>query len=84
MSLTGSVSGAKSIIKSPRRMTIMPSYDQVLHSSHFADEGSEQDLLLDIPSNGSFPLAELLLPTSSFGAQASTSSSSAYPYFVRP
>lgn len=56
---------------------------QVLDSSHFTYENSEQGLLLDIPSNGSFPQAELLLPISSFDAQASTSSSSVYPYFVR-
>ncbi|KAK6146396.1 hypothetical protein DH2020_020265 [Rehmannia glutinosa] len=57
---------------------------KVFDSSHFADESCEQDLLLDVPSNGSFPQAELLHPTSSFGAQASTSSSSVYPYFVHP
>ncbi|KAI3453455.1 hypothetical protein Pfo_010118 [Paulownia fortunei] len=102
-------SGAKAIMRSPRRVMMTSSYDQeelidkgcfffspkslfsshnddgsqVLDSSHFVDESSEQDLLLDVPSNSSFPQAELL-PTSSFGAQASTSSSSVYPYFTRP
>lgn len=51
-------------------------------SSYFEGENSNQDLLLDVPSNGSFPLAELL-PSSSFGAMASTSSSSVYPNLVR-
>ncbi|KAL0446384.1 UNVERIFIED_CONTAM: GATA transcription factor 26 [Sesamum latifolium] len=71
---------------SPKRLFSSHNDDssQVLDSTHFADESSEQDLLLDVPSNGSFPQAELLLPSSSFGAQASTSSSSVYPNFVRP
>lgn len=34
----------------------------VLDSLHYVDESSDQDLLLDVPSNGSFPLAELLHP----------------------
>lgn len=55
----------------------------VLDTSHFDGESSDQDLLLDVPSNGSFPQAELL-PTSSFGALASTSSSSVYPSLVHP
>ncbi|KAL2454167.1 GATA transcription factor 26 [Abeliophyllum distichum] len=49
----------------------------------FADENSEQDLLLDVPYNSSFPQAELL-PTSSFVKQASTSSNSVYPHLARP
>ncbi|KAL2548034.1 GATA transcription factor 26 [Forsythia ovata] len=56
----------------------------VLDSLRFADESSEQDLLLDVPCNSSFPQAELLLPTSSFGAQASTSSSSVHPHLFGP
>lgn len=55
----------------------------VLDTSHFEGENSDQDLLLDVPSNASFPQAELL-PSSSFGALASTSSSSVYPNLVRP
>lgn len=55
----------------------------VLDTSHFEGENSDQDLLLDVPSNGSFPQAELL-PSSSFGAMASTSSSSAYPKLIHP
>ncbi|XP_057810110.1 GATA transcription factor 26 isoform X2 [Salvia miltiorrhiza] len=55
----------------------------VLDTSHFEGENSDQDLLLDVPSNGSFPQAELL-PSSSFGAMASTSSSSVYPNLVHP
>ncbi|KAK9716293.1 hypothetical protein RND81_06G223700 [Saponaria officinalis] len=49
------------------------------------DEISDQDLLLDVPSNGSFPQAELLCPTSSFmSRQASASSSSVHPFHIRP
>ncbi|KAK4349628.1 hypothetical protein RND71_032383 [Anisodus tanguticus] len=51
----------------------------VLDSFRSANENSDQDLLLDVPSNSYFPQAELLLPTSSFTTQASTSSSSMYP-----
>ncbi|KAL6579065.1 hypothetical protein OROMI_009281 [Orobanche minor] len=93
-------SGAKAIMKSPKRIRMRPSYneDEViidkgcssffslksLFCSDCGDESREQDLLLDVPSNGSFPQAELL-PSSSFGAQASTSSStSLYPYFFHP
>ncbi|CAI0534690.1 unnamed protein product [Linum tenue] len=55
----------------------------VLDSLHFVDESSDQDLLLDVPSNGSFPQAELLHPAMSFGGQhASTSSSSVYPHHL--
>ncbi|XP_051145181.1 GATA transcription factor 26-like [Andrographis paniculata] len=56
---------------------------QVLDSSHFVDDNSEQDLLLNVPSYGSFPQAELL-PNSSLAAQASASSSSVYPNFGHP
>ncbi|KAG8374642.1 hypothetical protein BUALT_Bualt10G0017200 [Buddleja alternifolia] len=54
----------------------------VLDSSHFTGESCDQDLLLDIPSNGFLPQAELLLPSSGFSALASTSSSSVYPNLV--
>ncbi|CAL5187692.1 unnamed protein product [Lathyrus oleraceus] len=55
----------------------------LLDSFNFADDSSDQDLLLEVPSNNSFPQAELLHPNSSFGAQASTSSSSAYSHLVK-
>uniref|UniRef100_A0A2P2M268 GATA transcription factor n=1 Tax=Rhizophora mucronata TaxID=61149 RepID=A0A2P2M268_RHIMU len=54
----------------------------MLDSLPFVDESSEQDLLLDVPSNGSFPQAELLHPDINFGQQPSTSSSSIYPHLV--
>lgn len=57
----------------------------LLDSLHVADDNSEQDLLLDVPSNGSFPQAELLHPVMSFVSQpASTSSSALYPQLVYP
>ncbi|XP_019423966.1 PREDICTED: GATA transcription factor 26-like [Lupinus angustifolius] len=71
----GSCFNAKSLFALPRD-----------HSSHMMDslnfeyENSDQDLLLDVPSNGFFPQAELLHPTASFDAQASTSSSSIYSH----
>ncbi|KAL3645568.1 hypothetical protein CASFOL_010748 [Castilleja foliolosa] len=89
-------SGAKAIIKSPKSVVMnSSSYEEVkvdkgysffspksLFCSDYDDGNSEQDLLLDIHSNGSFPQAELL-SSSSFGAQASTNScTSVYPYFV--
>lgn len=54
----------------------------LLDSFNFVEESSDQDLLLDVPSNSSFPQAELLHPTLNFGAQASTSSNSAYSHFA--
>lgn len=71
---------------SPRSLFALPpdSSSLMLDSFQFMDESSDQDLLLDVPSNNSFPQAELLYPTSSFGAQASTSSSSIQPQLVRP
>lgn len=54
----------------------------LLDTSHFDGESYDQDLLLDVPSNGTFPQAELL-QSSSFGALASTSSSSVYPNLLR-
>ncbi|CAJ2663958.1 unnamed protein product [Trifolium pratense] len=56
----------------------------MLDSSNFFDESSDQDLLLEFPSNNSFPQAELLLPNSSLVAQGSTSSSSVYSHVTRP
>lgn len=57
----------------------------LLDSLHVTDDNSEQDLLLDVPSNSSFPQAELLHPAMSFvSQQASTSSSSLYPQIVYP
>ena len=71
---------------SPRSLFAMPpdGSSLMLDSLPFVDESSEQDLLLDVPSNGSFPQAELLHPTINFGQQASTSSSSIYPHHFRP
>ncbi|KAL3360339.1 hypothetical protein AABB24_013658 [Solanum stoloniferum] len=104
-------SGAKTTMKSPKRVVMKSIYEQkelvdndgscfsprssfalpsensslVLDSFCSANENSHQDLLLDVPSNSYCPQAELLLPTSSFTTQASTTSSSMYPpHFVRP
>ncbi|KAJ4712649.1 GATA transcription factor 26-like [Melia azedarach] len=101
---------AKSMMKSPKRVTVKATYENkefmendgscfsprslfalptdgsslMLESLNFVDESCDQDLLLDVPSNGSFPQAELLHPSLSYGQQASNSSSSAYPSHVRP
>ncbi|KAK1372303.1 GATA transcription factor 26 [Heracleum sosnowskyi] len=56
--------------KAPRDSTY-----PMLDCFQFEAESSDHDLLLNIPSNSSFPQAELLLPDSGFGAQASTSNS---------
>jgi len=72
---------------SPRSLFALPpdGSSLMLDSLHFVDESSDQDLLLDIPSNGSFAQAELLYPTNnSFGQQASTSSSSIYAHLGCP
>lgn len=71
---------------SPRSLFALPpdGSSLMLDSLNFIDESSDQDLLLDVPSNSSFPQAELLHPNLSFGSQASTSSSSAYPQHLRP
>lgn len=45
----------------------------MLDCFQFAAENSDHDLLLNIPTHSSFPQAELLLPNSGFGAQASNS-----------
>lgn len=61
----------------PEKSSLMLDYMQA------SDDSYDQDVLLDIPSNGSFAQAELLYPTSSFGSQqASTSSSTFYPQFT--
>ncbi|XP_039060384.1 GATA transcription factor 26-like isoform X1 [Hibiscus syriacus] len=71
---------------SPRSLFALPPDDSslMLDSLHFVDECSDQDLLLDVPPNGSFPQAELLHPPSSLGQQASTSSNSPHPHLVHP
>ncbi|XP_021765789.1 GATA transcription factor 26-like [Chenopodium quinoa] len=55
----------------------------MLDSYQFEDESSDQDLLLDVPSNGSYPQAEaeLLCPTSSFASQQASSSSIPISHF---
>ncbi|CAN4076015.1 unnamed protein product [Withania somnifera] len=71
----------------PRSSFAFPSENSslVLDSFGSANEHSDQDLLLEVPSNSYFPQAELLLPTSSFTTQGSTSSSSMYPpHLVHP
>lgn len=72
---------------SPRSLFALPpdGGSLELDSFNFGDEISEHELLLDVPSNSSFPQAELLHPASGFGAQPqSTSSSSVYPHLLRP
>lgn len=61
---------------SPRSLFALPpdNTSLMLDSFKYADENSDQDLLLDVPSHTSFPQAELLRPTS-------TSSSSIYQNF---
>ncbi|TKY45681.1 GATA transcription factor 27 [Spatholobus suberectus] len=56
---------------------------QMLDSLTFVGESSE-DLLLEVPSYSSFPQAELLHPTLSYGAQVSTTSSSVHSPVTRP
>ncbi|PON64623.1 GATA transcription factor [Parasponia andersonii] len=72
---------------SPRSLFALPPDGSsfLLDSINFVEESSDQVLLLDVPSNGSFAQAELLHPALSFGSQeASTSSSSIYPHLVHP
>ena len=75
---------------SPRSLFALPTDGGSLEldSLNFGDEISDHDLLLDVPSNSSFPQAELLHPASGFGIGTqqpqSTSSSSAYPHLLRP
>ncbi|GAB4857669.1 hypothetical protein Ancab_015575 [Ancistrocladus abbreviatus] len=72
---------------SPRSLFALPSDGSslMLESFQFVDESSDQDLLLDVPSNSSFPQAELLHPASSFAShQPCASSSSIHPAFIHP
>lgn len=67
----------------PRNLFTFPSNGSslMLDSYQFDDESSDQDLLLDVPSNGSFPQAEaeLLCPASSYASQQASASSSSIP-----
>lgn len=72
---------------SPRSLFALPPDNSTLMLDSFPviDESNDQDLLVDVPSNGSFAQAELLHPALSFVCQqASTSSSSGYPNALRP
>ncbi|XP_027334498.1 GATA transcription factor 26-like isoform X2 [Abrus precatorius] len=72
---------------SPKSIFSLPRGGSSLHmldSLNFVDESSDQDLLLDLPSNSSFPQAELLHPNLGFGAQVSTSSSSVHSPVAHP
>ncbi|GMH09288.1 hypothetical protein Nepgr_011129 [Nepenthes gracilis] len=66
---------------SPRSLFALPSESSalVLESFHFADKSADQDLLFDVPFNGSFPEAELLHPASNFASQQACASSSSEP-----
>ncbi|XP_044477336.1 GATA transcription factor 26-like [Mangifera indica] len=59
---------------SPRSLFASPadSSSLMLESLNFVDESSDQDLLLDVPFNSSFPQAELLHPALSFGTISSS------------
>ncbi|KHN34894.1 GATA transcription factor 26 [Glycine soja] len=69
---------------SPKHLFALPpdASSLLLDSFNFVEESGDQDLLLEVPSNTSFPQAELLHPTLSLGAQASTGSSSVYSNLV--
>ncbi|QCD91506.1 hypothetical protein DEO72_LG4g2472 [Vigna unguiculata] len=69
---------------SPKSLFTLPTdaSSLMLDSLNFVEEINEQDLLLEVPSNTSFPQAELLHPSSSHGAQVSTSSSSVYSHLT--
>lgn len=72
---------------SPRSLFALPPDGSsfLLDALNFVEESSDHDLLVNVPSNGSFAQAELLCPSPSFGSQqASTSSSSIYPHLVHP
>ncbi|KAI4327182.1 hypothetical protein L6164_019674 [Bauhinia variegata] len=71
---------------SPKSLFALPpdGSSLMLDSFNFVEESSDQDLLLEVPSNSSFPQAELLQPTLSIGGQASTSSSSIHPRLIHP
>ncbi|RDX65860.1 GATA transcription factor 26, partial [Mucuna pruriens] len=59
---------------SPKSLFALPpdTSSLMLDSLNFVEDSTDQDLLLEVPSNSSFPQAELLHPTLSLGAQAST------------
>ncbi|KAG6577659.1 GATA transcription factor 26, partial [Cucurbita argyrosperma subsp. sororia] len=63
---------------SPRSLFALPSDGGsfTLESLHFDEDSLDQDLLLDVRSNNSFPQAELLHPSLSFSAQQASNSSS--------
>jgi len=65
---------------SPKSLFALPpdAGSLMLGSLNFVEEIGDQDLLLEVPSNTSFPQAELLHPS----AQASTSSSSVYSHLI--
>ncbi|CAJ1928718.1 unnamed protein product [Sphenostylis stenocarpa] len=69
---------------SPKSLFALPpdASSLMLSSLNFVEESSDQDLLLEVPSNTSFPQAELLHPSLSLGAQASTSSTSVYSHLI--
>lgn len=64
---------------SPRNLFALPSDD--LDSVHFTEDSSDHDLLLEVPSSGSFPQAELL-HSATRSQQASASSSSVHQHLV--
>ncbi|KAJ4955061.1 hypothetical protein NE237_011844 [Protea cynaroides] len=70
---------------SPRSLFSFPTDGSslMLDSLQFTDDSSDQDLLLDIPSNGAFPQAELL-PTSSFSTQRASTDSVTHPNLIHP
>nr|KYP51509.1 GATA transcription factor 28 [Cajanus cajan] len=71
---------------SPKSLFALPhgvSGLDMLDSLNFVGESSE-DLLLEVPSNSSFPQAELLHPTFCYGAQVSTTSSSVHSPNTHP
>lgn len=63
---------------SPRTLFAFPpdTSSLMLDCFQFTDDSSDQDLLIDVPANGSFPQAELLHPSSSFSIQQVSTSSS--------
>jgi len=69
---------------SPKSLFALPpdASSLMFGSLNFVEEIGDQDLLLEVPSNTSFPQAELLHPSLSLGAQASTSSSSVYSHLL--
>ncbi|KNA15524.1 hypothetical protein SOVF_097470 [Spinacia oleracea] len=70
----------------PRNLFSLPTNGSslMLDSYQFEDESSDQDLLLDVPSNGSFPQAEAEFFCPASSQQASASSSSIHLSHFRP